>query len=260
VGGNDDSCGGSTSSVQWKTDEGEAYYIHGYAEAVGDFGMTITSFVTPKNDACLDSIVLSSSIDDTVVVSTAGSTPDAIPGCSSAFIIVPGTWCQMDGQGKVISVSTCSPLTNVASAISVFRGSCEDLLCVSEGTSDLLCVSEGTSDYTCQYGFATRAVFLAEEGNPYFILLQSSDEIGGDVGLTITEDEPPNNIQCTNSEGPLTPANQTIVASTLGSVSDGFSDSVFGFHNSAGLWYSVLGEEGLRYRVDTAPRKPTWTL
>jgi hypothetical protein len=132
MGGNDESCGGSTSSVQWTTEEGVAYYIkiHGYFGAVGEFGMSLSSFATPKNDACLEGIVLLPSNNETFVVTTAGSTPDVIPSCSSGLFDVPGIWYQMEGQGKGISVSSCSPLTNAASAISVFSGSCKDLFCV----------------------------------------------------------------------------------------------------------------------------------
>jgi hypothetical protein len=188
VGGNDESCGGSTSSVHWKTEEGVAYYIkiHGFYGAVGDFGMSLSSTATPENDACLNGIVLSSSNEETVVVSLAGSTPDVIPGCSYALFDAPGTWYQLDGQGKAISVSSCSKSTNVASAISVFSGSCEDLLCVSEGIPD----------YTCLDAVASKAIFLAEEGTTYFILLQSPESFGGDVGLTITEVEGPENDFC----------------------------------------------------------------
>jgi hypothetical protein len=85
----------------------------------------------------------------------------------------------MEGKGTVVSLSTCSSLTKSSSAISVLRGSCENLVCVSEGIAD----------YLCQDSVASSTTFLAEEGITYYILLQSIDGIGGDVGLTITEIE-----------------------------------------------------------------------
>jgi hypothetical protein len=169
--------GGLKSSVQWKTEEGMTYYIkiHGSHGAVGDFGMTLStgSFASTMNDAFLDSVGLSPSINETVVVSLAGSTPDDVPVCSIALLNAPGTWYQMDGNDKVISTSSCSPLTNVATEISVFSGSCEDLSCVSEGISRC----------TCQDTVYSKVVLLTEEGNIYFILLQSADGYGGDVGM-----------------------------------------------------------------------------
>jgi hypothetical protein len=232
VGGNDDSCGGTTSSVHWKTEGGVAYYIkiHGFNGAVGNFGMTLSSFPAAQNDACLESVVLSPSNDDTIVVSTAGSTPDVMPVCSIARFDVPGTWYQMEGQGKAISVSSCSPLTKVSSAISVFRGSCEDLLCVSEGISD----------YTCQDTIASRAIFFAEEGNTYFILLQSSDGYGGDVGLTITEFEGPDNDFCQLASNVSVDGGEvvgTIAGASGGTASNGcFIDPSF-----QDVWYFVDG-------------------
>jgi hypothetical protein len=179
VGGNAYACG-SSSSIHWKTEEGVSYFIkvHGYYGPVGEFGMTLSSFATPKNDDCLGSIVLSSS-NETVVVSTVGSTKDDIPVCSYAFLDTPGTWYQMEGKGTAVSLSTCSSLTKVSSAIFVFSGSCENLVCVSEGITD----------YLCQDSVASSAIFMAEEGIIYYILLQSTDVIGGDVGLTIMEIE-----------------------------------------------------------------------
>jgi hypothetical protein len=45
-------------------------------------------------------------MDTTFVVTTAGSTPDVIPSCSSSGLFdVPGIWYQMESQGKGISVS-----------------------------------------------------------------------------------------------------------------------------------------------------------
>jgi hypothetical protein len=77
----------------------------------------------------------------------------------------------------------------------------------------------------------------------------------GSFELLVEEFEPASNIQCANAEGLLTPANQTIVASTRNAVSDGTSGRVIGVNNTAGLWYSVVGQEGLTYRVDTFSEK-----
>jgi hypothetical protein len=179
---NDESCDGTTSSVQWKTEEGVMYYIkiHGFDGAIGNFGMTVARFVPPKNDDCLESIHLSHSNGETVVVSTAGAkTLDVLPGCSRADFDAPSIWYRIEGKGEAISVSSCSPLTKVPTSIFVFSGSCQELVCVSDGFSD----------DTCQDSVASRATFLAEEGDTYFILIQSPFGYGGDVGLTIMEFE-----------------------------------------------------------------------
>jgi hypothetical protein len=56
----------------------------------------------------------------------------------------------------------------------------------------------------------------------------------------------------------LTQTNQTIIASTLNSVSDGVSGCASGFNNSAGLWYSVIGKEGFTYHNDPCSEEKTF--
>jgi hypothetical protein len=90
-----------------------------------------------------------------------------------------GTWYQMDGQGEAISVSACSPSTNVSTHIMIYSGSCEDLLCMTEGVPNV----------NCQERPARRTIFLAEEDKTYFILLLSSVKYNGDIKLTVTEFE-----------------------------------------------------------------------
>ena len=88
--------------------------------------MTLSCFEGSKNEACLDSFVVSPSNDETVVVSTAGSRPDVTPVCSYALFNVSGIWYQLEGKDKLSSISSCSPLTSVATSISLFTVSCED--------------------------------------------------------------------------------------------------------------------------------------
>jgi hypothetical protein len=232
VAGNDFSCGGSGSSVQWLTEEGVVYYIkiHGAYGEVGDFGMTFTSFATPKNDACSDSVVLSPTSVETVVVSIAGSTPDVIPGCFYNIYEAPGTWYQLEGNDKVISISSCSPSTNVATAIAVFSGSCEDLLCVSEGVPD----------YNCPDRVASRAIFLAEQGTTYFILLQSSDGYAGDVGLTISEFEGAENDFCQVASNVAIGGGE-VVGSTVGASGGSISNECYFDPSTPDVWYFVDG-------------------
>jgi hypothetical protein len=209
--GNSGPCGGPTF-VQWKTEEGVLYYIkiHGYNGAMGDFGMTLSSLATPKNDACLDNISLSPSIDKTIVVSTVGSTPDVIPAGPDFFHNTPGVWYRVEGNYKAIFVSTCSPLTHVATLIKVFTGYCEHLIPVTESFPD----------YSCQGTFAAGAVFLAKNRSTYFILLQSPDGYGGDVGLTITEFENADNDACLDGTVLSPDSNVSVVVSTAGSTPD----------------------------------------
>ena len=48
-------------------------------------------------------------------------------------------------------------------------------------------MAEGITDYDCQDTVTSSAIFLADEGNTYSMLLQPPDGSGGDVGLTMTE-------------------------------------------------------------------------
>jgi hypothetical protein len=233
IGGMDRSCDGT--SVQWKTENDLVYYIKIYADvdALGEFGMTLTSFALPKNNACLGSIVLSPSDDETIVVIPAGLPPDVVPVC---FYTYPdeatGIWYQMEGKGKAISISSCSSFTNIDTAISVYKGSCEDLSCVSDGISD----------YTCQGRVAHRAIFLAEEGTVYFIFLQSPYGYGGDVGLKITEFESAENYACLGSI--VFPRNnETIDVFTVESTPDVIPICSNAFLNVPGVWYQMKGED-----------------
>jgi hypothetical protein len=233
VAGNDESCSGTTSSVVWKTEEDVTYYIkvHGYFGAVGDFGMTLSSFANSKNDACVDSIVLSPDSDETVVVSAAGSTPDVVPVCSYATFDAPGIWYQLEGNGKAITISTCSPLTSVAAtSLSLFTGSCEDLLCVSQGIPD----------YDCQNTLASKVIFLAEEGNTYFILLQTTDGYGGDVGLTITEFEGAENDFCQRASSVMIDGGEVAVT-TVDASGGSPSTECYIDPSIPDVWYSVDG-------------------
>jgi hypothetical protein len=198
----------------------------------GDVGLTISEFEGAANDACLDSIALSYSNDETILVSTYPSTPDVIPLCSYAPPNAPGTWYQIEGQGKAITVSSCSPLTSIATSISLFRGSCEDPLCVSEGIADSKC--QGT--------VASRASFLAEQGTTYFILLQSPDGYGGDVGLTISEFEVAENDACLGRIGLSVSNDETILLSTAESAPDVIPLCSYALLNVPGTWYQIEGK------------------
>ncbi|KAG7369078.1 hypothetical protein IV203_031821 [Nitzschia inconspicua] len=182
--GNDDACNGLSSAVQWKAEEGRLYNIktHGYSSNSGDFGVTFSSFVRPDNDDCSGGVVIRPG-NDTIVISTAGATSDVVVGsCDVYYSDEPGLWYRIIGQGTAISASTCSPLTEADTLISVYTGSCGDLSCITSGLLDF---------FNCQeLGAITGSVtFLAQEGKEYFLFIQSMGGIAGEIGLKVTEFE-----------------------------------------------------------------------
>jgi uncharacterized protein (UPF0333 family) len=227
----------------WNVTSNQTYfvYIRG-PNSNGIFGVSIELIQVPVNDVCVAAKVIS--LEDGIVQgNTKNATADFILGipCAAELFITPrGVWYKITGSAKFLRATVClaSDFSMNENAISVYKGDCPDLVCTAE------------SSYTdCGNSGGRTVSWEALEEVDYYLFVYPP--ASGSFHLRLEEFEPETNIQCSNAEGPLTPANQTIVASTLNSVSDGIYACVSGFTNSVGLWYSVLGKEGSMYRVDT---------
>jgi hypothetical protein len=229
--------------VDWNVTSGQTHfvYIRG-AHSNGIFGVSIEPLKVPVNDVWAAAGVLS--LDDGIIQgNNENATDDIIEGipCSQdSYFSSLGVWYELAGNNNFLRATVCEPSASESkSTISVYKGDCCDLVCVAESYFN----HSGTS-YTLSWEALEGVEFYLFVHHDPFALSGSFFE------LFIEEFEPAPNYQCSNAEGPLTPNNQTTVASTRDTVPDGVSDCLFGF-NAPGLWNSVFGDEGISYRVDT---------
>jgi hypothetical protein len=147
IGGNDDACGWQ-SRFSWCSEAGVEYLIlvHGYGGASGPFDLTVyedgegcTPDVTcpdaPENDLCDGAIPVA------VPSNTAGSTNGAstdydAPDCGGAYITSPGVWYSVIGDGTTLTATTCGDLYDYDTKISVFCGTCDELICIDGNDDD----------------------------------------------------------------------------------------------------------------------------
>ena len=76
----------------------------------------------------------------------------------------PGIWYTFLGTGDSITLSTCNPLTNFATQIGVFSGTCGNLICV-DGNNNIGCAGDTTG--------ASVSIF-AEMDSTYFVFVTGS--------------------------------------------------------------------------------------
>lgn len=264
IGTNDDAddCGGGTSELTFTPAFNRTHYVlvHGANGEIGDFDLSLTcsgevfvlgctdpnasnfnpdatvddgSCVFPPppsgNDACAGATPVS--CGQTVSGSTAGATFDGAPFCGTSNT-APGVWYAFQGDGSLVTVSTCNQ-ANYDTKISVFTGSCSNLVCVTGDDDDPGCA-----------GFTTEETFATNPGVTYYILIHGFGTATGDFDMTVSCAPPLTNDQCTGAQPvPLAPLGQcdnfTVPGSTIGASDDGFQTcDAFGQNN--GVWYSFV--------------------
>ena len=136
-----------------------------------------------SSDTCSDTLPLtrigdewSGNLLDAAVSDTTDSCLFNTGGSQSA-------WYRVQGTGVVTLVSTCSATTNFDTILSVYRGSCDALECVTGNDDSFQCDAWGT---------ASAVEFYAETDVIYHVRVQaygSFDSIG-DFSLTVSESVP----------------------------------------------------------------------
>jgi hypothetical protein len=102
---------------------------------------------------------------------SAGAAVNAAPSCGKGSDqTTPGSWYTITGDGGVIAVSTCAG-TDFDSQISVFTGSCRELMCV-----------DGNND-AC--GSQSRVDFQSNQGQIYFVVVHGLFDATGNFELQI---------------------------------------------------------------------------
>jgi len=173
---NDDSCG-TQSTVTWKTNFQEKYYIYvtGFKET-GAFQLDL--FEPVQNDLCKTAAIVD--LGTFTQGSTTSATTSFVEKCGNASVgSTPGVWYRITGNGGKLFASTCD-YTNFDTQISVFRTSTEDC-------GNLICVAG--EDDSCESGqvgdVRTRVNFETISGEDYRIFVHGFNAGDGDFLLDV---------------------------------------------------------------------------
>ncbi len=171
VGGDDDDPTCSFSSLRSRVDftsvAGETYYIlvHGFGSSSGNFELSITC-AGPENDDCSNAAPIA--CGESVSGSTDLATIDDAPFCGTG-VTSPGVWYALVGEGDEVTASLCG--SDYDTKLSVYTGSCGDLVCVA-----------GNDDFC---GLQSQVGFVALPGETYYILVHGFGGGTGDYNLTL---------------------------------------------------------------------------
>ncbi len=141
---------------------------------------------TPANDLCADAIpvLCGQTVSGTNVNATNNGNP-AAPNCGPAIGSF-GVWYSFEGDGSIVTVSTCSPSTDFDTKLNVYSGACGGFTCVG-GADD-------SSGPDCQIGGFNRkstVEFTSEEGTTYYIIVSGFSTAAGNFDLSISCEDPP---------------------------------------------------------------------
>ncbi|MEO8589264.1 MAG: T9SS type A sorting domain-containing protein [Flavobacteriales bacterium] len=96
------------------------------------------------------------------------------PACGSANVSTKGLWYSFTGTDEEITLSTCDA-TDYDSKISVFTGTCEELVCAG-----------GNDDAVGCGGNSSSVTFLSTNGTAYLVLVHGYDQDQGQFTITMT--------------------------------------------------------------------------
>lgn len=131
----------------------------------------------PSNDFCEQAIV-PLSVPSITPGTTKGATFDDVAYCGTDNT-APGVWYKVVGTGTRITASTCGPLYDYDTKISVFCRSCDEPRCIN-GIDDNC--SDGASP------FLSTVSWCSQKGAEYLILVHGYESQVGDFELFLSED------------------------------------------------------------------------
>ena len=217
-------------SVYWDSVAGEEYLIfihgadYGASANIGKFGLEVSEFVTEPNDSC-DGAIAVNATGATVQSSTFAATLDNVASCSGFDSDAAGVWYKVIGTGEALRAATCDPATNFDTLISIYQGSCGNLVCVI------------ADDNSC--GIQSSVKWTALEGVTYYIYVHGRQASSvGDFALLVEEFTP--TVRNDFCDGAF--AVSSAGGLTLGSTSNATFDNAASctVSNSApGVWYKV---------------------
>lgn len=143
----------------------------------GCFSFSCGEF-TPDHDVCEGATPIL--CGESAEGSTVDASFDNVGFCGTSNT-TNGVWYVFEGEGSLVTVSTCSDVTNYDSKLTVFEGSCEELVCVGGNDDDFGC------PFTVLHSIVT---FEAAVGTDYYILVHGFASSTGDFELTLTCEDP----------------------------------------------------------------------
>lgn len=245
VASDDDGCSSEVtnkaSRVQFDTQAGVTYYIlvHGYQSETGQFNLYVSRPEEYYNDFCedarkapLDQFLLGNNTLAKVDFNTGVSCPNTVA------ITGPTVWYSVIGTGGTITASLCSVQTQFDSLMSVFEGTCDNLVCV-DGNDDS--VRE-------ECGFTSEVSWESKPFQLYLVAVHGYQNATGEFGFEAkTTGQPTIFDTCSTAGGPL-PLNYDIPLYLSDSANVGFSISkCTGIGGSAvvqGVWTFVVADGG----------------
>jgi V8-like Glu-specific endopeptidase len=183
VGGNDDmgaACptSGLLSRVVFNSVVGQTYYImvHGFSQGAGPFDLNIVC-AAPPNDVCQNAIPVQCNTTVSGSTAAASFTNQGLCGTSHTTNDV---WYRLTGTGAQIEVNTCGPVFGYDTKLTVWTGTCSNLVCVG-----------GNDDYPCPTnGLLSQVIFDSVAGQTYYIMVHGFSQGAGPFDLNIVCAEP----------------------------------------------------------------------
>jgi len=162
----DDACGLRSQFCATGLTPGQQYYIQfaTFDEASrGPYQISVTCPCPPPpaNDVCAGAIALS--IPGFVSSSNINATTDSgVPTCGLSLVSGPGVWYRVTGNGTTLRASLCNATAmGFDTKLSVFCGTCPQLVCVAQNDDECgvlseveWCSTNGLTYYILVHGFA----------------------------------------------------------------------------------------------------------
>jgi hypothetical protein len=227
------------ATVTWQAEIDAKYFIWVTGES-GYFELSVTEMGPLPNDTCSSATTIGLSSFPGALVAT-GSTSNATRDFPNGMVCgvsldYPGTWHQIEGTGSAITISSCTNATNYHAAISVFEGSCDELLCVA-GMDDSI-------DF-CEFGVAGTVTWLGHSGTIYHVYIHGAegfDNSVGSYGLTATESPVVQSNDFCQQATEISSSGAAISGATNNATMDTIKSTHCGVPIVApGVWYKVEG-------------------
>ncbi|KAL7521657.1 hypothetical protein ACHAWX_006331 [Stephanocyclus meneghinianus] len=219
-------------------------------DTAGGYEFRVTEHEIPSNDVCENATVIVTVPRVPIILKgdTTGATPDfddtnvGIRGCAGMDWYTRGLWYQLIGKGTNVRLEYHMYSIGLGnSELSIFTGTCGDLLCHGN--------SEGAANnYYYSYNDMASYEFYAEKGETYSFLLYGADfNTASEFEFKVTEYEVPSNDMCSQATEVTVSSSTPFVEkglSTLGATPD-FDDS--SIHTcvvdwyTRGVWYRIIG-------------------
>eukprot|EP00804_Cyclotella_cryptica_P005445 CCRYP_002980-RA/>CCRYP_002980-RA protein AED:0.26 eAED:0.21 QI:0/0/0/0.83/0.8/0.66/6/0/1422 len=217
-------------------------------DTAGGYEFRVTELEIPSNDLCDNATKIATVPQIPLILKgdTTGATPDfnitsvGIHGCVGMDWYTRGLWYQFTGKGTSVRLEYHMYSIGLGnSELSIFTGSCGDLVCVQN--------VEGEWHYS-DYNDMTAYEFFAVENQDYWFLLYGQDFMTvGTYEFKVTEYEVPSNDDCVKATEVTVSQSAPFTKkglSTLGATPD-FDDSniltcVVDWY-TRGVWYRIIG-------------------